>query len=59
MLRALINREVVDSVGCHLFRQPLFPSLGFEFDIGFSPDDRERSDTVNSVQIAEIIVASV
>ena len=59
ILCAFINREVADSIGNHVHGQPPFPGLGLESDIGFGPDDKERAYTVDGVQIAEIVVASV
>ena len=59
ILRAFINREVTDCIRNHIWRKPPFPSLRLESDIGFRSDDKERADTVDSVQITEIVVATV
>ena len=59
ILRAFINREVADRVGDNVRRKPPFPGLGSESDIGFRSDDKERADTMDGVQIAEIVVATV
>ena len=59
ILSAFINREMADGVGDNVRRKPPFPCLGSESDIGFRSDDKGRSYTVDGVQIAEIVVATV
>lgn len=54
VLRAFINREVTDCIGNHVLRKPPFPSHRLEPDIGFRPDDEERTDTVDGIEIAEV-----
>ena len=59
ILGAFINGEVADRVGDNVRRKSTFPRLGPESDIGFRSDDKESAGTVDGVQIAEIVVATV
>lgn len=59
ILRAFINREVADGIRDYVRRKSPFPSHRLEPDIGFGPDDEERANAVDCVEIAEIVVAPV
>lgn len=59
ILSAFINRKVADRIGDNVRRKPTFPCYGLESDIVFRSDDKERADTVDGEQIAEIVVAPV
>lgn len=54
VLRAFINREVTDGIGNYVLRKPPFPSQRLESYIGFRPDDEERADAVDGIEITEV-----